>query len=54
MEYSGSATEALCKTCYVHALRGSISRYDERGIGDLVYAVRIMVRLRVIDRRSKG
>ena len=49
--YSNSDTEALCKKCYVYALRESISRYEDRAIGDLVNMMRMMVTLRVIDRR---
>ena len=49
--HSNSDTEALCKKCYVYALRESISRYEDRAIGDLVNTMRMMVTLRVIDRR---
>ena len=49
--YSNSDTEALCKKCYVYALRESMSRYEDRAIGDLVNTMRMMVTLRVIDRR---
>ncbi len=46
--YSNCDYEALCKRCYVYALKDTVSRYQDRSTEDLIKMMRTMSLVRVV------